>query len=148
MVTRTCEVTWLRSLLRDLGVNFTELAKLFCDNKAAIHIATWLRSLLRDLGVNFTQPTKLFCDNKVAIHIALNLVFCERTKHIEIDCYVVREKMQKGVIKTAYIRTKEQPTYMFTKPLSSVQFEVLLGKLGVINIYSNFKGSVEGKNLS
>lgn len=31
----TCEINWLRSILKDLGVNFTQPVKLFCDNKAA-----------------------------------------------------------------------------------------------------------------
>ncbi|KAL5798940.1 hypothetical protein ACOSQ2_003760 [Xanthoceras sorbifolium] len=34
-----CELTWLRYLLRDLGVLQQEAALLYCDNKATIHIA-------------------------------------------------------------------------------------------------------------
>jgi hypothetical protein len=35
-----CELTWLRYLLRDLGVSFQEPALLYCDNKIALYIAT------------------------------------------------------------------------------------------------------------
>ncbi|CAL9006352.1 unnamed protein product, partial [Prunus brigantina] len=73
---------------------------------------TWLKNILKDLRVNHTQPVILFCDNQVAMHIASN-------PHIEIDSHLVREKIQEGMIRTAYIRTMKQPTDLFTKPLSS-----------------------------
>jgi hypothetical protein len=47
------------------------------------------------------------------------------------------------MIQTSYIRTTQQPTDLFTKPLSSTQFENLLSKLGIINIHSNLRGSVQ-----
>ena len=53
----------------------------------------WLKSLLHDLGVSHPQPMQLYCDNKAALHIAANTVFNERTKHIELDCHFVREKI-------------------------------------------------------
>lgn len=36
----TCEMIWLQQLLRDLHITVTSTAKLFCDNKSAIHIAS------------------------------------------------------------------------------------------------------------
>ncbi|XP_065861932.1 uncharacterized mitochondrial protein AtMg00810-like isoform X3 [Euphorbia lathyris] len=75
----------------------------------------WIRHLLFELGFDVTTPAKLWCDNQAALHIASNPVFHERTKHIEIDCHFVREKLEENIIATAYIGTNEQLGDIFTR---------------------------------
>lgn len=95
---------------------------------------TWILGVLKDLGAQVGKPVILYCDNKATNDIAANPVFHEKTKHIEIDCHFVRDKIQVGVIKTMHIRTSEQPVDIFTKPLYSPQHSYLLGKLDVFDI--------------
>ena len=52
----------------------------------------WIYQLLTEVGFMATLLAKLWYDNQAAFHIASNPVFHKRTKHIEIDCYYVREK--------------------------------------------------------
>ena len=46
-----------------------------------------------DFQIFVSKSIMIFCDNQVALQIASILIFHERTKHIQIDCYFVLEKL-------------------------------------------------------
>ncbi|GJT05025.1 retrovirus-related pol polyprotein from transposon RE1 [Tanacetum coccineum] len=96
----------------------------------------WLKYLLTALQVPCDKPMELYCDNKSAIYIATNLVFHERTKHIEIDCHYVREQVQAGKIITPHLRSKFQLANLFTKALARAQFNYLSSKLGIYDAHA------------
>ena len=97
----------------------------------------WIHQFLMEVNIKTSIPAKLWCDNQVDMHIASNPVFHEQTKHIEIDCHFVREKIQlgAGLISTRYAKTGEQLGDIFTKPFSGDRVGYLCNKLGMINIY-------------
>ena len=67
----------------------------------------WIHHLQSKIGVKHYTPAKLLCDNQAALHIASNLVYHERTKHIEADNHFICEKIQENFISTGYVKTGE-----------------------------------------
>ena len=96
----------------------------------------WIHQLLSEIGFNITVPAKLRCDNQVALHIASNPVFHERTKHIEVDCHFIREKIQDGLVSTRYVKTGEQLEDILTKALNGARISYMCNKLGMIDIFA------------
>ncbi|XP_019414086.1 PREDICTED: uncharacterized protein LOC109325899 [Lupinus angustifolius] len=81
--------------------------------------------------VPYKEPAILYCDNDSARYIAANVVFHERTKHIEIGCHIAREHLQNKLYHLLPIHTHEQTADILTKALEPSSFYYLLPMLGV-----------------
>ena len=96
----------------------------------------WIKQLLQELKFCEVARMKLFCDNQAALHIASNPVFHERTKHIEIDCHFIREKLLSKEITTEFINSNDQPTDILTKSLRGTRIQFICSKLGAYDLYA------------
>ena len=97
----------------------------------------WIIKILKDLGISKDLlPVELYCDNKAAIQIAANPVMHEKTKHFDIDVHLIREKISSGLIKTVKVDSKDQTADVLTKALGSVQHNVMVKKLGIVNLFA------------
>jgi hypothetical protein len=114
---------------------YRALASLTCELQ-------WLMYLFKDLHISFPSAASVFCDNKSAIYLAHNPTFHERTKHIEIDCHIIREKIQSGLLRLFPIPSTAQTADVLTKPLHSPSFLTHISKLGLHDIHSPACGGV------
>ncbi|XP_014522704.1 uncharacterized protein LOC106779159 [Vigna radiata var. radiata] len=90
-------ISWKSKKQSTVSISSTEaeyraLATIVCEIQ-------WIHYLLQDLQAQEAGTPVLYCDNKSARHIAHNQSFHERTKHIELDCHVVREKIQANLLR-------------------------------------------------
>jgi hypothetical protein len=71
----------------------------------------------------------MYCDNQSSIQIAHNMIFHERNKHIEIDCYLTRHDLKHDTITLPFVPFSLQIADFFTKWHSISYFYFLVGKL-------------------
>ena len=96
----------------------------------------WLKHLLQELRFGKDEQMKLICDNQAALHISSNPVFHERTKHIEVDCHFIREKIASGCMTASFVNSNDQLADIFTKSLRGPRIKYICDKLGAFDLYA------------
>jgi hypothetical protein len=81
-----------------------------------------MQQTLKDNGYTLNHVS-LLCDNEGVIKIAYNPCEHSKTKHIDIRHHFLRDHAIKGDIVISHMRTNEQLTDIFTKPLMREDFE-------------------------
>jgi hypothetical protein len=91
---------------------------------SAVREGLWTRKLLAEMQ-GAVKPIQLWCDNRSAtVLMSQNTAgTAGRTKHIDLQFYFVRDRMQRGDARVEYIETGEQKADIFTKALSAGPFD-------------------------
>ncbi|GJV71157.1 ribonuclease H-like domain-containing protein [Tanacetum coccineum] len=91
----------------------------------------WLHNLLLELHMPLLSATLVYCDNVSAICLTTNLVQHQRTKHIEIDIYFIRDMVTRGQVRVLHVPSLYQYADIFTKGLPNALFEEFRSSLSV-----------------
>lgn len=92
------EMLVIEDPLKAIGKKQTDVARSNTEGEYraktnAICELVWLRNLLQELKFCEICLMELACDNQSTLHLSSNPIFYERTKHIEVDCHFIREKI-------------------------------------------------------
>ena len=96
----------------------------------------WLKHLFQEIRFEKDEQMKLIYDNQTALHISSNSVFHERTKHIEVDCHFIREKIASGSMTISFVNSNDQLADIFTKSLRGPRIKYIYDKLGAFDLYA------------
>jgi len=77
----------------------------------------WIKILLDDLKINWIAPMRLYYNNKSTISITYNPVQHDRRKHVEVDRYFIKEKLDSGLICCSFVSSNDQLEDVLTKGL-------------------------------
>nr|GFB32321.1 NBS-containing resistance-like protein [Tanacetum cinerariifolium] len=80
----------------------------------------WIQNLFLELHAPLTTATLVYCDNVSAVYLSTNPIQHQRTKHIEIDIYFVRDcvaSVQRKVVKISFKIFKNSYQNFYFLPL-------------------------------
>ena len=97
----------------------------------------WLKHLLQELRFGKDEQTKLISDNQADLHISSNPVFHEITKHIEVHCHFIREKIASRCMTASFVNPNDQLADIFTKSLRGPRIKYIRDKLGAFDLYAS-----------
>ena len=91
----------------------------------------WLARLIGELMNKEMISMTLMVDNKSAIALSKNLVFHNRSKHIETKFHFIRTCLEEKKMELDFISSENQLADLFTKSLGRLKFEELRQRLGI-----------------
>jgi len=119
-------VVWQTKSQKTVALSSCE-AELYAACEAVKEIL-WLIMFFNELQLKFRKPI-LYVDNQGAIALAKNPVLHQRTKHIDIRYFFIREKIDNNMFDMLYVETMRNLADLFTKPVVLAVQRRLLSEL-------------------
>ena len=97
----------------------------------ASHEAIFLRQLLHGLHLLSPLATPLYCDNDATSLLTEDHIWHSQVKHIHVKYHYIRDQVSDGKISITCIKSADNTTNIFTKPLGRSDFTRLCQYLGL-----------------
>nr|GEY12550.1 ribonuclease H-like domain-containing protein [Tanacetum cinerariifolium] len=78
----------------------------YCGVANVVAETSWIRNLLRELYTSLFTTTLVYCDNVSVVYMYANPVQHQRTKHIEIAIYFVRDKVAACHVRVLHVPSR------------------------------------------
>jgi hypothetical protein len=98
----------------------------------AVRETVWLRKLLEDLFGHEIDSSIIHCDNQSCVKLSENLMFHDKSKHIEIKYHYIGDMVERKIVHVQYLSTHDQVVDVFIKPLAKMKFEYFRERLGLV----------------
>jgi hypothetical protein len=126
-------IAWRTKLQKSVALSTTEAEIMALA--ATFQEAVWLRRLAHDLRLPITDsPTVIYEDNQGAIALVKDHRFSDRSKHIDIRYFYIREHLEQGTFNVTFCATAEMLADLQTKALGRVIFLNLIRLIGMVDV--------------
>ncbi|GIL54468.1 hypothetical protein Vafri_9945 [Volvox africanus] len=112
-------VSWSSQLQRTVAASSEEAE--YQALSAAVREALWLSKLCEDLGVEESQM-RIQVDSQGAMNLGNNPITSPRSKHIDVQHHLVRERVASGEVALQYCCTEKMVADVLTKALPEAKF--------------------------
>ena len=97
--------------------------------------------MLSELGLDQNSTVVVSTDNQSTIKIISGSKITQRTKHIDIQYFRLRDLYSNGSITVPYIPSDQNPADILTKPIAGPRLKTLSESIGLTSAKS--RGKVE-----
>ena len=123
-----CCISWKVQLQHVVALSTTEAE--FMATTEAFKEAVWIKGILSEIQM-LSRRVTVFSDSQSAIHLSKNPVYHERSKHIDIRLFWIRNKIEEGEVNLEKIPSEDNPADAGTKVLTVSKFQHCLDSLNM-----------------
>ncbi|GIL49048.1 hypothetical protein Vafri_5519 [Volvox africanus] len=121
-------ISWNSQLQRTVAASSVEAE--YQATSAAVREALWLRKLAGELGLG-SDAIEIRTDSQGAMSLGNNPITSARSKHIDVQHHLVRERVSRREVALSYCSTEDMVADVLTKALGEIKFKKCIKAMGL-----------------